>query len=155
MTSGWHVHTFLPFCFRRIKEEIHWLCLDGAKVAPFTAGSYCSWMISSHKFLQIHPDFSKFLKRTGQLEIQGPIPFSMDSVHGGPLTHHTADPWFMDLLVFYFLCGHSNKNHVSCWQFSEDVYETRIVSLCMIGYRDHNVYNYIFYYTMVNYSTGS
>ena len=26
----------------------------------------------------------------------------MDSVHGGPSTHHTVDPWFMDLSVFVF-----------------------------------------------------
>ena len=26
----------------------------------------------------------------------------MDSVHGGPLTHHTADPWLMDMSVFCF-----------------------------------------------------
>ena len=28
MTSGWHVHTFLPFSFRRIKEEIPWKYKD-------------------------------------------------------------------------------------------------------------------------------
>jgi hypothetical protein len=30
-----------------------------------------------------------------------------------------------------------------------------LINILLVGYRDHNVHNYIFHYSMVNYSTGS